>query len=59
MTRHANARIRLFNFHYNLQLIFLQHGWTALMYASDKGNARIAEQLLARGANPDESAKVG
>ena len=28
------------------------------MYASDKGNARIAEQLLARGADPNESAKV-
>ena len=28
------------------------------MYASDNGNAKIAEQLLARGADPNESAKA-
>ena len=35
------------------------HGWTALMYASQEGKAEIVEYLISRGANVDGRAEDG
>ena len=35
-----------------------QHGWTALMWASDRGNTKIVDLLLNKGADPNMTSKV-
>lgn len=37
---------------------FEQSGWTALMYACDRGYCEIVEILVAKGADPNQVAKV-
>jgi ankyrin repeat protein len=36
-----------------------QHGWTALMFAADKGDVRAAHALISRGADPDVRNEAG
>ena len=41
-----------------ITITMLQDGWTASMYACDKGNFELVEVLLSKGADPNEAAQV-
>lgn len=42
----------------NLAVFFLQHGMTALIWASGRGHTEVVNHLLEAGANPDAADKV-
>ena len=42
----------------NILLFFLQHGMTALIWASGRGHTEVVDHLLEAGANPDAADKV-
>lgn len=39
-------------------VVFLQHGMTALIWASGRGHSEVVNHLLEAGANPDAADKV-
>ena len=36
-----------------LTCVYVQHGWSSLMLASDRGHVEVVDMLLKHGANPN------